>query len=90
MADFDACIVEALDAGEIDAEVGAAARETYAEAKAALTETLGPIEADRQAAARVLKSLEEAAKEKERRARLAIRARRSVLEKASEFKAKRG
>lgn len=70
--------------------MGAAARESYADAYAEAAKTLGPGEADREAGRVVLDGLQRAAIEARRQQALAIRARRSILEGVAGLKERRG
>ena len=58
MADFRSCIVDALQKGEIDQAAADTATEAYDDAFASASETLGPVDADRVAADRVMAKLE--------------------------------
>jgi hypothetical protein len=89
---FADCIVEALKAAKapLTGKRLAAAQETYDEAYAAALEALGPEEADRLAAGKVMDALA-AEKVRARQLRaLAIRNRRGVLADLAAFKRRRG
>ncbi len=82
------CIAEATEAmGE---QAASLARETYDEALEALGPTLGGVEADREAGRRVMTALEAAALREARNRKLAVRARRQLLEGAAAYKGTRG
>ncbi len=90
MADFRACITEALAKGEIDADAAEVATDAYDDAFASASETFGPVDADRIAAERTLAKLEAEAIEARRRRQLTIRTRRAVLETVAGLKSRRG
>lgn len=90
MASFRSCITDALQKGEIDQDAADMAAETYDDAFASASETLGPIEADRVAATATMTKLEAEAVEARRRRQLEVRTRRAVLENVAGLKTRRG
>lgn len=90
MGPFRGCIDEALAKGEIDETSARVAREAYDDAFESLSETLGPVDADRGAAEKAMAKLEAEAIEARRRRELAVRTRRAALETIAGLKTRRG
>ena len=90
MADFRSCIVDALQKGEINQAAADTATEAYDDAFASASEAMGPVDADRAAADRVMAKLEAEAIEARRRRQLMVRTRRAALETIAGLKTRRG
>lgn len=90
MGPFRGCIDEAVTNREIGEGAAEVARAAYDDAYEAVAPTLGPVEADRQAAAAAIAKLESEAIEARRRRQLAIRTRRTALETIAGLKTRRG
>ncbi len=87
---FLTCIADGVSAGAVDEAHATRARETYEDAFAAASETLGPAEAERAAARAVIGDLEAAALRNKQLRTLATRSRREILANAGAFKRRRG
>lgn len=87
---FLGCINDGEANGEITPELAAGARDAYADAFAAASQTLSPEDADRTAGKAVLTALDKAKIEAQRRRAMMIRTRRNLLEGIAGLKARRG
>lgn len=90
MTKFLGCIEDAIKTGDVDKDLAGELREAYDDAYQAASETLGPVDADRQAGQALVAALDHAAMRETRLRALAVRSRRSALENLAAFKQARG